>query len=268
MGLYRVYAPRQLLAACSPGAMLTSFLETGMVRLEDVFLPSLVECAQREICSRLASDECRSRLPRYNSGTGVGYVAPGMDGLIHTGPLKSRRAYDYRPSAFPEREQPGLALRPLYEHLARLGESVLEMLNPHFKRPLTEVCGGKHLLKAAFALNAETDPEREIFPSHRDFSMLTLFLGGAPPGLQVLYKDAWVDVVLEPHEVLLGAGSFFKRFCPAATVLQHRVMASTPNRFSFSFFVELPESTLLPNGETVAAAVQRLTAAALGVQPA
>lgn len=251
MALSSVYAPRRLLAACSPGAMLASFLETGMVLLEDVFLPRLIERAQREMCSCLASDECRSLLPRYNSGTGVGYVATSMDGLVRIGSLKSRRAYDYRPSPFPEQGQPGLVLRPLYERLALLGESVIEMLSPHLELPLATVRGGEHRLKAMLALNAKADPKREIFPSHRDFSMLTLFVGGASPGLQVLHKGTWIDVVLQPYEVLLGAGSFFQKFHPV-TVLQHRVMASTPRRCSFSFFVELPGSTLLRIGETAA----------------
>ncbi len=259
---YDVYMPHQLLRACSPGAMLTSFQRTGMMLLEDMLLPRLIERALA-IRSRLADDELRSLLPRYNSGTGVGYVSPSRDGLIRTGPLNSRRAFDYRPSRLLEQEELGRALRPLYNHLALFGESVLEMLNPYFEWPLAEVRGGEHVLKAAFALNGEADPEREVFPAHQDFSMLTLFVGGALPGLQVLYKGTWIDVVLKPHEVLVGAGSFLKRFC-SVTTLQHRVMASVPHRFSFSFFVELPGSTLLPNGETFTAAVQRVRALALG----
>ncbi|MDB5244457.1 MAG: hypothetical protein JWN18_327 [Parcubacteria group bacterium] len=182
-----------------------------------------------------------------------GYTPPNVEGKMGQGPNPHRHFFDYRPgrrSLAPGKD----VLVPLHRALCRVAKIALREIDHVARRRFSSMMDyPRATLRAAECLNDFVDPGFELFPSHRDFSFLTLFVGGAQSGLQVEQvvrgEKKWIDVTLPFGDVLIGIGTIYHQYFPQAVPLQHRIVASSPYRLSFFSVIDPRKHVLLPNGE-------------------
>ncbi len=110
--------------------------------------------------------------------------------------------------------------------------------------------GGAHLFRVGHYLNHTASPLEILFPSHKDFGLLTAYIGGSTPGLQMKLHGVWHDVYNPPGSVIFAAGTTLRMLCPHVPVIPHRVTGGSIGRISISLFTELRPEVLLPNGKT------------------
>ncbi|MBI4433421.1 isopenicillin N synthase family oxygenase [Candidatus Uhrbacteria bacterium] len=201
-----------------------------------------------------------------------GYTPSGIEGVAGYGPDFHREFWDVRePYRFPNRfpaEVPGFAdaISVLYLLLrGNVVDRLLPFLGAVCGQPrayfVDRTRGAHHLFRMSHypALPIDVLQGRERFPTHRDFGLLTIFIGGAEPGLEFSRDGQWIPLTLSPGTVAVGAGLILrmesgKRVC----AYRHRVAPIPHERTSLTFFLEPDPRVLLPNGEYAGEYLARL----------
>lgn len=226
--------------------------EVGAIRIADAIPPHRVD----QLLGRAAHafrvpEDVRERSRRR--GRGGGYTPPNIEGVRGHGPDPLRHFWDVRSEV--TRIEP-----ECYEFLAeaigmyqRLWDIALEALCRVDRLLGTSLAcdavGGENTLRMSEYLNTQASPWDVLFPSHQDFGLFTVYLGGSHAGLQMKVNGAWHDVWNPAGSVILGVGSTLRMFAPDRLVApRHRVVGSTTERIAAVFFSELRPDVRLPNG--------------------
>ena len=209
----------------------------GTFRIERAFSPSLARKLQKEAEQLFAlPTEERNRIP--------GYSPPGVEGVRDYGPSLLRHFVDDRVGEPPRSPITKEACVELWEQ-ARYWLRVVDL---EFSTPLTEgAAGGPHMLRRSQYLNEDTS-RQVLFPPHRDFGLLTFYVGGAAEGLQMKIQDEWCDVWNPPGSLIAAAGTTLRLYAPEIISVQHQVVGSRTGRISTVFFTEPRADVVLPNG--------------------
>lgn len=230
----------------------TALREVGAVRLEDVIptprVGRFLTVAQRAFD---APNDVKERSRRR--GSGYGYTPPNVEGVRGHGPDPLRHFYDVRPEATrlaPELFEFLCEATGMYQRLWDIALEALARTDRFLGTSLAaNAVGGEHLLRVSEYLNAHASPWEVLFPSHQDFGLFTVYLGGSASGLQMKIFDAWHDVWNPPGSVILGVGSTLRMFAPERLEApRHRVVGSSTGRIATVFFSELRPDVRLPNG--------------------
>ncbi len=228
----------------------------GAVRIENTIPPMLVEALLREAAKVFALPDTIKQRSLRTISKPFGYTPPGIEGVRGHGPDHLRHFWDVNSN---ELIDPELETRPFYmcakvvfQQLLRLSLELFQVIDRLFKtRIYQQSLGGQHLLRVSQYLNQTTSPWKIVFPSHRDFGLLTAYIGGAASGLQVKIDEAWHDVWNPSGSVIFGVGTTLKMFAPNDLIaIHHRVVGSQTGRISGVLFTEPHPDVVLPNGDT------------------
>ncbi|MES2931488.1 MAG: 2OG-Fe(II) oxygenase family protein [Patescibacteria group bacterium] len=192
----------------------------------------------------------------YCHGTRIGYTAPGVERTVRSAPTLIRHAFDYRPGTCGI--VGSIIMDPFYWELERVAFRVLEGIGADAQAVLEAVRGGPHVLRTARYLNTVVETDQMLFPEHIDFGVFTLFIGGSTQGLEVKREGEWVPITLPLGDVLIGAGSLLKQYCPEVVPMRHRVMGTSAQRTALFFFLEPRHDVVLPNGEVAGQFLNRV----------
>jgi isopenicillin N synthase-like dioxygenase len=203
-------------------------------------------------------DNSRLACHPYNGETHSGYIPPGTERRPRSAREKdeNRAAFDFHPGMMLIEPK----LQGLHAFGVRICRHILKLLDEnHSSTQLASLPEGRHLLRIAEYVNTECSGQ-ELYPPHRDFSLLTAFIGADMPGLQVKMSEGWYDPWLHFGDVLVGIGTPLVRFRSVFNALWHRVAATSARRLSASLFFELRDDVLLPHtGERYGEMVRRRT---------
>ncbi len=200
--------------------------------------------------------ETLSRHARVPPGR-LGYTPPGVESVRYAGPNRMRHFFDFAPGM----NVPigfGSVMTGAWTGLYEVARGVLGEISSSGQWLTSIAHGGAHHLRSAQYLNECADPLAVLFPAHFDWSLVTLFVGGAKSGLAVQSGVRWYGVEIPSDAVLVGAGTMLKLYRPDIPPLRHRVIADATGRVSLFFFTEPPFGTVLPNGELVKNMIARL----------
>ncbi len=241
------------LASCSSDLLLSALQQAGGLILRGILPVELVQKAHRDARLALEEENGYVQWQLYDRESRTGYTPTGVEGTVRSGPNFHRHFFDYRPG-FVSLDPVQDVLRPIHERLVEVGEQLLERLDRGIGTSVltTTAQDGLHALRIAHCLNDTVSPEIELFPEHRDYNILTFFVGGASPGLEIRMGNEWVGAQPAAGEVLVGAGTVLKQYLPCTQSLRHRIMAHSSRRLSLFQFIEPVSSAVLPNGETAA----------------
>lgn len=190
------------------------------------------------------SDEEELKKHPYDDQSRLGYTPPGIENIQHDPehPDENRAMFDFGPELpFVERSITGLRFQAV-----RICKRILDLLDEAYGTRFAHLPEGEHRLRAAQYLREGTTSGDVLFPRHRDFSLLTAFIGSGEEGLEVEVKGEWHPVHLEYGDVLVGAGTPLKQFHPSAKALLHRIVGGKDHRLSSFLFYELRSDVLLP----------------------
>jgi isopenicillin N synthase-like dioxygenase len=189
---------------------------------------------------------------RYTRGDeSAGYTPPGVEGVRGYASDWKRHFWDVlapdrTKNRFPDHEGP--AFRPLAEEtFRRVEKTALLILRFLDKRLLHDATDGQHMLRMSHYF-ADHQADTVLFPAHVDFGLLTFYLGGAEPGLQILIDETWHEVVIPPTALLASVGTTLRLYEPSFKPVRHRVMGHGRERLSAVFFTEPRAEAILPNG--------------------
>ncbi len=245
---------------CSPRMLLQALCKNGALMLTEALPVAIVERAFAEAHAALGESGGYVEWQHYNPENRTGYTPAGIEKSPGSGLNWHRHFFDYRPGMVTLYPSPcSDALEPLHRYLTELGETLCMLIDHEAHLSLRSIIrNGPHILRVTECLNEEVDPERELFGSHLDFGLLTLFVGGSTPGLQVLSGGKWIDADAQKGNVLVGAGTILKQYLPASTSLRHRVMANSARRLSLFQFIEPRADVVLPNKESADTFLKRV----------
>ena len=235
----RPYHLPELDAGCL-NAVLT---ERGGILLQDVLPADEVQNDFEQLAFFFSSpDEFRELA--YDPATRLGYTPPSVEGTVRERPSASRHFFDYRPCMTPD----PLRFKALYHSSLCISRLVLKLID---QASGTEVLslhdGGEHFLRAAQYLCPESTSKDVLFPDHRDFSSLTVFVGSGSSGLQIMTRSGWENVRMNFGDLLIGVGTPLVQFCPHLKPLRHRVVGGDGGRLSATFFLEMEDGVVLPS---------------------
>lgn len=239
-----------------------AFASFGAVRVSDTLplreVNAFMEAARRAF---ELTDDAKERCRRV--GLESGYTPPSIEGVIGHGPDPLRHFWDITRDAPRIREVApefyGAAAR-LFTRLTALAARTLEAFDAaHGSDVLPDARGGSHSLRTSQYLNTAIGRDDVLFPAHVDFSLLTLYVGGAEGGLQVKHDGAWYDLWNPPGSVVIGVGTTLRLYAPEkAKPLRHQVMGASLGRISAVLFIEPRFDVTLPSGETWQVHLDRL----------
>lgn len=196
-----------------------------------------------------------------------GYAPPGSERVSNRSPDVLRRYWELRnpdllanqfPSFVPDFE---FIFCGLFRLLEVIGIHLLEGLGAGLGKPRgyfrERVRGGSHLLRIN---HYPAHPEStDRFPAHRDLGLLTLHLGGGPPGLEIETSRGWERPECPAGSLLLYGGNMLSlESARLIRPIRHRVGDLPGERISIVFFLEPQSSVLLPNGERAGDYLERL----------
>ena len=249
--------PRITLCELENGACdIAHLLETfGACILKDALPQTQSKLLKEKSLELFSKSEMYLRQFSRKTIESAGYTAPGGENVRGLIPIYDRHFFDIfrntTPEVFPpEHGQFAEVSKEIYNQLETIGMKLVVNIGKHVRQPQmeTDVRSGRHMLRVAEYLIKEKNEFFLPFPSHRDFGLLTLFLGGAEPGLQILLDGKWYDSTLNHGEILVSPGTTMSLYAPKIKALSHRVTASSEKRLSVVLFTEPASDAILPNG--------------------
>lgn len=193
---------------------------------------------------KLMEDTGLLRQHPFDPSTRLGYTPPGIETTQRDPGNRdwNRAMFDFSPAL--SLGEPSVAA--LYGEAVGACELVLACLDEAYGTCLLRAPQGGHTLRTAQYLLNGTSSEEVLFPRHRDFSLLTAFIGSGSEGLEVEADGEWQAAELEYGDVLIGAGTPLGQFHLRLKPLWHRVVGGTDHRLSSFLFFELREDVVLP----------------------
>ncbi len=249
-----------------------TFRRIGLLRITNVVDVSKINHARRE-GFRVFDEPSRLNQAVYRGENSSGYTPPGIEGVADKPPNLLRQFWDiqYGGAANPRCGFSGRLVFSL-EHVALdLTVNMLGVfyylehgLQAHGLHSM--MAGGTHGLRATHYPMKPRPDDGIIFPEHRDFSVVTVFIGGCEPGLQVKINNEWRDVENPLGDIVIMAGTLLRfwtggpKHPDSIRGVSHRVIWTGEERLSLSFFTEPKPETVLPNfdGTTSGEYISRL----------
>lgn len=193
---------------------------------------------------RAMTDRDLLRRHPFDAERRLGYIPPGIESLQGTPHTRNwnRHMFD----CGPELHFGEPSVRALYFAAAEACRFTLSLLDQSSAFKLRKLPEGEHRLRTAQYLLDCTRESDILFDEHRDFSLLTAFIGNGQPGLEIRIGDDWCPVELGYGDVLIGAGTPLRQFRPELKPLYHRIVGGTHFRLSSFLFFELQEEVILP----------------------
>jgi isopenicillin N synthase-like dioxygenase len=234
------------LSGLEPDALLQNFRKYGGIVLTDATDPDVVADSHRDLRALFADRDAIARMP-YDRQLRLGYTPPGREGFQSDPDRKNfhREAMDLNP----EHQQVTSSIAALYRQVEiDVAQRVIDLLSHGTGLHTDTVSPGTHILRAARYLTPGMTRDDIMFDAHRDFGLLTVFIGSGQSGLQADVKGSFEDIVLMPGDVLVGVGTQLAQFLHEENVraLKHRVVGGEEDRLSAFFFYELHSDMILP----------------------
>lgn len=236
--------------------------EVGAIRIADAVPSHRVERFLTIAADAFkVSEDVKARSLRR--GRGGGYTPPNVEGVRGHGPDPLRHFWDVRPEVTRIASECYAFLAEatgMYQHLWDIALEALCRVDRLLGTSLAcDAVGGENTLRMSEYLNTQASSWDVLFPSHQDFGLFTVYLGGSHAGLQMKVNGAWHDVWNPAGSVILGVGSTLRMFAPDRLVApRHRVVGSTTERIAAVFFSELHPDVRLPNGKLAGEHLARL----------
>jgi isopenicillin N synthase-like dioxygenase len=222
----------------------------GLLLIEDALPADLVQRLFEEGQHALTlPPDVQTRYERGDESTG--YTPPGIEGVSGHESDWKRHFWDVlsperTENRFPDREIP--AFRSIAEETFRhVEETAMRVLTCLNEKLCQDATGVQHMLRLSHYF-AEHEADTILFPSHVDFGLLTFYVGGAKPGLQILIEETWQEILIPPTMLLASVGTTLRLYEPDFKPVRHRVMGHGRERLSAVFFTEPRAEVLLPNG--------------------
>lgn len=233
------------LGSLEPDALLQNFRKYGGVLLTGAIDVKLVKQGQQDLRERFADRETLVQMG-YDRRHRLGYTPPGREGF-QSDPAKKnfhREALDLNP----KHQSLEFSVARLFARAEYVAQSIIDLLEKCTTLRADMVRPGTHILRAARYLTPGMTPREILFDAHRDFGLLTVFIGSGQAGLQAEVKGSFDDIVLDPGDVLVGVGTQLAQFLHGYDVraLKHRVVGGEEERLSSFFFYELDPDVMLP----------------------
>ena len=250
----------------NPHLVVRAFREIGAIRLLSPFANFDPTAVLRSASEAFALPHNVRMRYRRVAGSSTGYTPVGVESV--QGKTKEVACDFWDITSTPDVQRLPLEApkfsRDCRELFPRLQEAALRLFAvmdtlcaPNAPR-LSEVAnGGSHLLRIS-----HYSPQAAghiTFPSHIDFGLLTLYVGGADDGLQRCHKGQWFDIDNPCGAIVIACGSTLRLYEPTFTAFRHRVVSTGAERFSAVLFTEPQPDTILPNGVRSADHLARLT---------
>lgn len=106
---------------------------------------------------------------------------------------------------------------------------------------------GQHHVRVSHYPPSNLSPESIIFPAHKDFSLVTVYIGGAEDGLEVWQDGEWMSLPNPLGDVVVATGTLLARYSDHRFLaLPHRVRRGGGERLSVVMFTEPHHNTVLP----------------------
>lgn len=235
----------------------------GLLRLSGVVRVDTVEAVRRRAFPIFRHTGHIAR-DAYREKHASGFTPPGIEGVAGQPPNRLRQFWDVSlANNVPNRRCPfsnGFveAMEVLAQELAayapRIFSSLEASLGPNGAGLEKVMAGGSHHLRATHYPKASPS-DTILFPEHRDFSVVTVFVGGTEPGLQFKLDGQWQEVENPAGDVIIMAGTLLRFWSGGPDHpgrikgVPHRIVNTGVERLSLSFFTEPHPDTPLPNSE-------------------
>lgn len=251
------------------------FRNNGFLRISNIIDPKKVEDLRTEayrVFRRHSLIDKRS----YRTAGRTGFTPAGIEGMR---PDNGRQFWDVHVDTKPEE----MACSHSLELVRRMSHVVLELsvimsgVFYYMDRGLGPIANGLHrvMVKGNHGLRAlhypiVTEPrENLLFQPHRDFSLATVFVGGAETGLQVERSQAWHTLENPLGDIVIIAGRMLRYWTGGIknpkriSGTRHRVLHMPVERMSLSLFTEPESTSVLPNSDGITAGeyIRRFVAA-------
>lgn len=249
-------------------AVWQEFRASGFLHLSDVVDSNTVVDVRTE-AYRVLGDAERIAKHAYRGKGQSGYTPPGIEGVSgNMADHRARQFWDFHLEDTVARTCSHTTdfVRHM-EHLTRQLTVTMNGVFYHMERGLGALASGLHRvmldgnhgLRVTHYPASAPAPGDVLFPSHRDFSLVTAFVGGAEPGLQIDRSGTWLDVENPLGDLVIIPGGMMRYWTGGPghpqriAGLPHRVMRASAERLSLAFFVEPERRTVLPHSNGVTA---------------
>lgn len=244
------------------------FRQSGFLHISNVVDPQKVENLRKE-AYRVFRDTGSIAKHAYRNNGRSGFTPPGIEGVTGNKADYSRQFWDSHLDQISEGKFCDHSRR-LVDQMRNLAVEMSVIMSGVFYYmeqglgPLSSglhkaMLEGDHGLRATHYPPIPAPPDGILFPSHRDFSLGTIFIGGAEPGLQIDKNGTWHDVENPLGDLTLVAGGMLRYWTGGPKHpdriggLRHRVIHAADERLSLSHFLEPAADTDLPYSEGLTA---------------
>ena len=247
------------LTALSDPTIWQTFRTTRLLRVSDITQPKDITRI-REEGYRVFRDPGQISPKAYRGGDKSGFTPPGVESVGGRPPNTYRQFWDIsvggpNPSC-PHSSAFVSSLEALGQRLVKETPYIFSALEKGLGEMATSLAGaaagGSCGLRVTHYPPVSCPSDGLLFPCHRDFSLVTMFLGGAEPGLQVKIDGVWQDLENPSGQLTIVAGTMLRFWTGGpshpdrVTGLLHRVRHAGTERLSISFFAEPQPDTPLP----------------------
>ena len=215
----------------------------GCVHLVDATPHGLTE----EVADRARElfENGRLRAIRYDETDRTGYYPPSTE-VVRGAVIDTRETFDYRPGLIDEP-----SFKRLYDSLVENDQIVMDWIDEELqpKTKLADFLPFTYTLRLAHQCARSEGPV--AFPQHFDFSLITVFAGGAQ-GLRYGCTGSGKDPRMLPKDILVGVGTALHKFFGDLKPLNHWVEDGRVGRVSAFLFCDPHDEQPLPDGRTFA----------------
>ncbi len=236
----------------------------GFVRLDGVLDPLLTDQALQHAEATFALDGLLKDKYRRPDEKSYGFMPFGTSRIADGPPDHNREYWDIGNGSgnrFPS-EVPGFApaFNRIHCTLERLAHLVLARIDREFGTSVAGLAEGSRMPMRINHYRAAGRGE-PLFPSHRDFSLVTLYAGSSADGLEFDAGGTWIPAEQKPGSVHLAFGSILRQYNRGLRAVQHRVVGTGQSRISVSMFVEPNPEVVLPSGRSTSDYIKLLMSA-------
>ncbi|MCE9586105.1 hypothetical protein K8R04_02165 [Candidatus Uhrbacteria bacterium] len=254
------------------------FRTNGILHIPSVIGPQKILTLRAE-AYRVFRDTAAIAKHAHRGMARSGFSPPGVEGVAGKNPDNGRQFWDTHLDHDSDAKicAHSADLVRAMRHLTLELSVIMSGVFYHMERGLGPLAHGLHrvMLNGAHGLRAthyppsSPSPDGVLFPSHRDFSLVTVFVGGAEAGLQIDRAGTWHHLDNRPGDIAIIAGGMLRYWTGGPKNphriggLRHRVMRAVSERISLSFFTEPEPHTVLPyaDGLTAGEYISRFVAA-------